>query len=140
MYPNLRLEQNLPKVQPIRQSAEFSIKLTPFDRREYRQLIEARAQAIQRVVKRLKPALGLSSAVDVGCGVGFFSQTLAECGLCVGGFDARPENVAEARKRFPEIPFAEADIEGREIPELGRFDFVLCFGLLYHLENPLQAV
>jgi tRNA (mo5U34)-methyltransferase len=140
MHPSLRLEQNPFTVQPIRQSAEFSIKLTPFDQREYRQLIEAREQTIRRVVKKLKPTLGLSNAVDVGCGVGFFSQALAECGLRVCGFDARPENVVEARKRFPGIPFAEANIEDRPISELGRFDFVLCFGLLYHLENPLKAV
>lgn len=140
MYPSLRLESNLPKLQPIQQSVESSIKLTPFDQREYRQLIEAREQTIRRVVNKLKSALGLSSAVDVGCGVGFFSQTLAECGLRVCGFDARPENVAEARKRFPGIPFGEANIEGREICQLGRFDVVLCFGLLYHLENPLKAV
>lgn len=140
MHPSFRLEPNLPNIQPIRKYAELTIKLTPFDQREYRQLIEAREQAIRRVVKKLKPALGLSNAVDVGCGVGFFSQTLAECGLRVCGFDARPENVAEARKRFPGIPFAEANIEDRQISELGRFDFVLCFGLLYHLENPLKAV
>ena len=140
MHPSLRLEQNPFTVQPIRQSAEFPIRLTPFDQREYRQLIEAREQTIRRVVKKLKPALGLSNAVDVGCGVGFFSQTLAECGLRVCGFDARPENVAEARRRFPGIPFAEGNVEGREMSQLGRFDFVLCFGLLYHLENPLKAI
>ena len=79
---------------------------------------------LRRVVKRLKPALGLSTAVDAGCGVGFFSQTLAECGLHTFGFDGRAENVDEAR----------------EVSHLGSFDLVLCFGLLYHLENPLQAV
>jgi len=78
--------------------------------------------------------------VDAGCGVGFFSHTLAEHGLNVCGFDARAENVDEARRRFPGIPFGQADIEDHRISQLGRFDLVLCFGLLYHLENPLQAV
>ena len=128
------------KVHPTRQSPEITIKLTPFDRREYRALIEAREQTLRRIVKKVKPPLGLASAVDVGCGVGFFSQTLAECGLQVSGFDARAENVAEARKRFPGISFEQADIEDRKVSELGQFDFVLCFGLLYHLENPLQAI
>ena len=50
------------------------------------------------------------------------------------------ENVEEARRRFPGIPFEQADVEAREIAQLGPFDFVLCFGLLYHLENPLQAI
>src|SRR6266478_5089926 len=87
-----------------------------------------------------QPARGLSKAVDAGCGVGFFSQTLAECGLNVRGFDGRGENVAEARRRFPHIPFEQGDIEERAILELGRYDLVLCCGLLYHLENPLLAI
>jgi len=135
-----RVEPSHLKVQPVRQSAEITIKLTPFDRKEYRALIEAREQTLRQIVKKLKPALGLASAVDVGCGVGFFSQTLAEYGLQVCGFDARADNVAEARRRFLGIPFEQGDIEDREVSRLGQFDFVMCFGLLYHLENPLQAI
>jgi FkbM family methyltransferase len=131
---------HLRQVQPIRLATEISIKLTPFDQKEYRKLIEARGETIRRVVRKLKPALGLSNAVDAGCGVGFFSETLEECGLNACGFDGRMENVTEARKRFPQIPFEHGDIEDRSILELGRFDLVLCFGLLYHLESPLLAV
>jgi 2-polyprenyl-3-methyl-5-hydroxy-6-metoxy-1,4-benzoquinol methylase len=76
----------------------------------------------------------------VGAGVGFFSQTLLECGLNVCGIEGRAENVSEARKRFPHIPFGQADIQERSTLELGKFDLVLCFGLLYHLENPLLAI
>ena len=128
------------KVQPIRMATEMTIKLTPFDQKEYRKLIEARGEMLRRVVAQLKPALGLSDALDAGCGVGFFSQMLAECELNVCGFDGRAKNVAEACRRFPQIPFAEGDIQDRAVLELGGFDFVLCFGLLYHLENPLLAI
>ena len=124
----------------IPRMAEFHIKLTPFDQKSYRQLIEARSETIQTVIKKLKPALGLSNALDAGCGVGFFSQTLAEFGLAVCGFDGRAENVAEARRRFPEIPFEQADVQDRGILQLGAFDLVLCFGLIYHLENPFLAI
>ena len=124
----------------VLRTTEFHIKLTPFDQKAYRKLIEARSETIQNVVKKLKPALGLSNALDAGCGVGFFSQTLAECGLAVCGFDGRAENVAEARQRFPGIPFEQADVQDRSILQLGSFDLVLCFGLIYHLENPLLAI
>src|SRR4029077_42225 len=42
--------------------------------------------------------------------------------------------------RFPHLPFEQGDIEERAILEVGRFDLVLCLGLLYHLENPMLAV
>ncbi len=121
-------------------ATEFTIKLTPFDQRQYRKLTAARAATIQRVVGKLKRALALERALDAGCGVGFFSKTLEECGLNVCGFDGREENIVEARKRFPHVPFETADIECASITELGRFDFVLCCGLLYHLENPVLAM
>lgn len=140
MQPSPRLKSSPREVQPIRLTTEITIKLTPFDQREYRRLIEARGETIRRIVTKLKPALGLSNALDAGCGVGFFSQTLAECGLNVCGFDARAENVEEAQRRFPGIPFGLADVEDRAVLQLGRFDMVLCFGLLYHLENPLLAI
>ncbi|MGC1616611.1 MAG: FkbM family methyltransferase [Candidatus Acidiferrum sp.] len=132
--PSALAEAAAPRV-----SAEFTLKLTPFDQRHYRKLIAARAEMIRRVVVRLKAEFQLASALDAGCGVGFFSKTLDECGLNVCGFDGREENIAEARKRFPHLPFETADIENLGIRELGRFDFVLCCGLLYHLENPLLA-
>src|SRR6267142_1061841 len=140
MTHNIRTIPALPRVRYIRLATETTIKLTPFDQREYRALIEARGETLRRVATKLKPALDLSNALDAGCGVGFFSQMLAECGLNVCGFDGRAENAAEARRRFPQIPFAEADIQDRAILELGSFDFVLCFGLLYHLENPVLAI
>ncbi len=140
MRSSSRPNSNDKEEQAIPLTTEVTIRLTPFDQREYRELIEARGETIRRVVSSLKSALGLANAVDAGCGVGFFSQTLAECGLNVCGFDARAENVDEARRRFPGIPFEQADIEDHRICQLGRFDLVLCFGLLYHLENPLQAV
>lgn len=121
-------------------SSGIELKLMPFDQRHYLELIEARAATMKRVVKTLKSALALSDALDAGCGVGFFSQVLCRCGLNTRGFDGRPENVEEARNRFPGIPFETNDVERREVLELGKFDLVVCFGLLYHLENPLLAI
>ncbi len=117
-----------------------SFALSPFDRQHYQELIGARADTIKSVLSRIKDLFSLKTAVDAGAGVGFFSQTLHECGLDVCGFDGRTENVSEARKRYPHIPFEQGDIQDPSILVLGKFDLTLCFGLLYHLENPLLAI
>ena len=125
---------------PSTATNSVGITLTQFDRRYYVKLIEARGETISKVVTELKPLLRLCTAIDAGCGIGYFTETLRKCGLSVGGFDGRMENVTEARNRFPKIPFEQGDIEDPRIVQLGKFDLVLCFGLLYHLENPLLAI
>jgi hypothetical protein len=126
-----------PLVAPLKQ---IPIKFSPFDQHHYQRLIRAREEAIRNMLPRLIPVLGLKTAVDAGAGVGFCSQTRAECGLSVRGFDGRAENVAEARKRFPDIPLSKPT--WRTAPYWGWVDLIwfYVFGLLYHLENPLLAV
>lgn len=46
----------------------------PFDTVEYRKMIEAREETIRAVVKRVSTVLELSTALDAGAGVGFFSR------------------------------------------------------------------
>lgn len=84
--------------------------------------------------------LALRTAIDVGCGMGFFCEVLHSLGLQVTGVDGRQENAEEAQRRYPGIPFRVINAEQAELAELGKFDLVLCFGLLYHLENPLRAI
>src|SRR5258708_888515 len=128
------------KVKPMRLTTEVTMHLTPFDQKEYRQLIEARGKTLKHAVRRLQPGVGLSNAVDAGCGAGWLSKSVADGGLNVCGVEAGGENVAEARRRFPHILFEQGEIEEQVILQLGRFDLVLCFGLLYELENPLRAI
>ena len=111
-----------------------------FDMPHYQRLIESRESFLRRVLPILREQLGLHSALDAGCGVGFFSSLLRSLGLEVVGFDGRADNVAEARRRYPGVNFRMADVEDTRLGEWGRFDLILCFGLLYHLENPFRAV
>ena len=101
---------------------------------------EAKIDFLRRVIVPWKSDLGLQTALDLGCGVGYFCSSLQDLGLRVTAADARAENIAEARSRFPGIDFQVADLEDPSLANLGTFDLVLCFGLLYHLENPMRAI
>jgi SAM-dependent methyltransferase len=82
----------------------------------------------------------MRTALDVGCGVGYLSVFLRELGFEVIGADGREENIQEARRRYPEIVFHQANVEDESVERWGAFDLVFCVGLLYHLENPLLAI
>lgn len=87
-------------------------------------------------------------ALDLACHQGFFACHLAECGFGeVIGIDARQHHIEDARLisgllglRVPPH-FEQLDVyEARPERLGGLFDLVLCFGLLYHLENPVGAL
>jgi SAM-dependent methyltransferase len=111
-----------------------------FDARLSQELNAARKQVLRPILAELKQDLQLKTAVDVGCGVGHFSNFLKELGFDVLGVDAREENVAEARQRHPHIEFRVLNAEDAAMEKLGAFDLGLCLGLLYHLENPFRVI
>lgn len=111
-----------------------------FDLDKSVEITEKRKEFLQTLLLSLQPVVVLKSGLDAGCGVGYFSRALADMGLKVTAFDVREENIREARKRHPDVEFHTLDVEDKSIELLGEFDLVLCFGLLYHLGNPLLAV
>jgi tRNA (mo5U34)-methyltransferase len=111
-----------------------------FDLEESVRFVEARGEFLRRFLAAFRDRLQLRTALDAGCGVGYFSGLLQQMGFEVSAFDGRQDNVEEARRRHPGVRFFVADIDELKVEKLGTFDLVLCFGLLYHLENPLRAV
>jgi tRNA (mo5U34)-methyltransferase len=111
-----------------------------FDRPLYQELNAPREDAVRNVLTDLREKLQLKTAIDVGCGLGHFTKFLHSLGFEAEGVDAREENVAEARRRYPELRFQTANVEDIEPGKFGKFDLVLCLGLLYHLQNPFRAI
>jgi SAM-dependent methyltransferase len=114
--------------------------LNVFDEPEASRFNESRRAFLDGLLPELIRKKQLSTALDVGCGYGYFSKWLSCLGLRVTGIDGRPENVAEASRRYPGIEFKTFDVEDPSITGLGSFDLVLCVGLLYHLESPFRAI
>jgi len=111
-----------------------------FDAAHYESLNTSREAVASALLAQLKEPLQLRTAIDVGCGLGYFAALLKSLGFEVSAVDGRQQNVEEASRRNPDIEFSCCDAQSSELPKKGKFDLVFCFGLLYHLENPFLTI
>jgi SAM-dependent methyltransferase len=93
-----------------------------------------------RHLKSLQLPLAGKSLLDVGAGVGHLAARLLELDCQVTCVDGRAENVAEIQRRLPNVRAEVADVENTDLSTFGEFDAVFCYGLLYHVENPVMAL
>jgi SAM-dependent methyltransferase len=87
--------------------------------------------------------LDLSSkrVLEVGAGIGLHTPFFLKRGCTVLVTDASSENIAEARRRLPNVDVRQIDLDGEDdLGHLGGFDLIYCYGLLYHLKNPESAL
>lgn len=78
--------------------------------------------------------------LDAGCGVGYHAEFYVSRGCQVVCVDGRPGNIAILRRRHPGVEAHVANVERDDLGPYGRFDLIHCYGLLYHLENPVAAL
>lgn len=80
---------------------------------------------------------------DLGALEGGYAVHFARAGYEVLGIEGQPENFARCewvaeRVGLENLKFAHDDV--RNIANYGEFDAVLCAGLLYHLDRPVEFV
>jgi hypothetical protein len=81
---------------------------------------ELDAKAFDRwLLERLVDLAAGGPVADAGCGPGQVAFHLAAAGADVTGFDLAPGMVDEARRRFPELSFAVADLTALPAPAAG---------------------
>ena len=105
-----------------------------FDEPRY---IAARESRLRNLFRHLDVhSLSGKRILEVGCGTGELGQAFVEAGCQVVSLEARPEYIQELQRRFPGREAYTVDLEKWNPETLGRFDALLCFGLLYHLSTP----
>jgi protein-L-isoaspartate O-methyltransferase len=77
--------------------------------------------------------------LDVACGSGYISSLAASIGAKPIGVDFSAGMVAQSRKQYPLISFAEADAESLPFPD-GSFDRVVIGFGVHHFPNPPLAI
>jgi hypothetical protein len=105
---------------------------------EMRKIHATREKALQRFLR--DSSADHSTAIDLACHEGYFSTLLAAHFTTVTGIDKNADSIAKASRiagllGHANLRFVNASVEHWE---QAAADFVLCFGLLYHTENPLQ--
>jgi SAM-dependent methyltransferase len=91
-------------------------------------------------------SLGLPLAgrrvIDVGCGVGHLARFFVQQSCDVTCVDGRPENIDRLRELYPDLASQARviDVNREPLTACGRFDVVFCYGLLYHVEDPVRVL
>jgi tRNA (mo5U34)-methyltransferase len=123
--------------------------LTPLAGPELPDIHRTRAELAEVEVRSALSAAGPNATViDLACNEGWFSQRALDWGAGrVLGIDVRPQLIRRAellRDHFSisseRLEFRCADVFELDVSSLGKFDVVLCLGLVYHLENPVGAL
>lgn len=71
--------------------------------------------------------------LEIGCGPGTILPYLPETEYT--GFDASPDYIERARKRFPQAKFVCERVSQYTLPQRQHFDIVLALGILHHLDD-----
>jgi ubiquinone/menaquinone biosynthesis C-methylase UbiE len=88
----------------------------------------------------LRIAVAGMSVLEIGAGIGDLSHFYTDRGCAITITDARPENLEYLKTRYPDCRIQALDMEHPSPIEGSPFDVVHCYGLLYHLSDPGQAL
>ncbi len=80
------------------------------------------------------------TVLEVGAGAGDHTHFFIDRGCRVTVTEGRAENLAVLRERYPNLTVRELDMEKPQLPGDEKFDIVYCYGLLYHVNNPAEAI
>ncbi len=97
------------------------------------------ARRLEHLASLRIPVAG-TTVLEVGAGIGDHSHYYLDRGCTVTITEARAENLSYLRTRYPDCSVRFLDMESPDHVEGSPFDVVHCYGLLYHLSKPKEAL
>ncbi len=107
-----------------------------FDQPFYADITEARL----RHLESLSYIFDNKTVMDIGCGIGRFTDFFLKHRCTLFSVDGRPENIQVMNKLYPAVKTAVIDLESSDLTVFGTVDVVFCYGLLYHLADPFGFI
>ncbi|HEU4960656.1 MAG TPA: DUF1698 domain-containing protein [Sphingomonas sp.] len=150
--PRATMESELKRLAPFHHAIDLpyglSTHLPEFSRqeREKTRLKSLLDHAWPAILEACGGTLEGKRVLDIACNCGGFAVAAAQAGAKqVVGIDVEDHYLEQAN--FIRDALALDNLEYRKLhleelsPEtVGRFDLILCFGILYHLENPVLSL
>ncbi len=97
------------------------------------------ARRLEHLASLRIPVAGMS-VLEVGAGIGDHSHYYIDRECSVTITEVRAESLRYLEKRYPDCRVRLLDMESPSHIEGSPFDVVHCYGLLYHLGNPQEAL
>jgi len=112
---------------------------------EVDQIHKSRRDKLRWVIAELVDDSSRSDALDLASHEGYFSVELARHFSSVRGLEIRDESIEAARlitraMGAGNVSYQKADLQTMRSSDCEPADFVLLYGLLYHLENPIHTL
>jgi len=124
------------RLQKRRRQREFARTRSAFRKPYY---LELNARRLEHLTSLDLPIAG-RSVLEVGAGVGDLTGYFVDRGCRVVATDARLENVAALRDEKPHVDARILDLDDPDPAFDLSADIVFCYGLLYHLARPAEAL
>lgn len=118
------------------QVTRYDRTVTPFHSTEY---LRHNARRLEHLASLGIPVFG-KTVLEVGAGIGDHTTYYLDRGCRMTVTEARPDNLSVLRRRYPETQIEELNLDAPSAAFTARFDVVHCYGLLYHLKHPGEAI
>ena len=105
----------------------------------------SRREKLRRIIKDKVPGAANLTALDFASHEGYYAAELSKHFKSVRGLELRPESLAASQLMMRALgvsntEFKRADLQTMTGLEDPGADFVLVYGLLYHLEDPIHTI